>query len=780
MKGLVIIVVFIISINICFAQKHYIISGYVYDENSNEVLIGANIIDIKTHKGTVSNRYGFYSVTLPIKDTISLMVSFIGYKAKNINITPNSNKKIDIFLQSGIEINEVKVIGHKTNRIVERNETSVIRLQMKETKSLPNLFGEADIMKTLQLMPGVQSGGEAKSSLYVRGGSPDQNLILLDDVPLYYVSHFGGMFSIFNADAINDVKLIKGGFPARYGSRLSSVLDIRMKEGNKQKFCTQGTIGLLSSKISTEGPITKNETSFIISARKNIIPVFYFFDMGISYDFYDINAKINHNLTENDKLFLSIYSGNDIVKVKNKIKNASISEKDVKSVKWGNTLVALRWNHIFSPKLFSNLTLSYTNYRYQNVFELSYSSDSINKDYRNKLYSGIKDINLKYDFDFYAKPNIKIRYGLNSIYHMFTPNDIYYFQEGTDISYVDTTYNSIKENALENALYFESEFKFNWFNTNLGVRFSSYNIKNQNYYSIEPRILLNFILCKNLSLKYSFSKMNQYVHLLSYSGVGMPSDFWMPTTKNVVPEISYQNTIGIAQSLFEDKFEFSIESYYKTMNNLITFKKGESFFGSTDNWENIIEKNGTGNSYGLELFLQKLEGKTTGWIGFTLSKADRKFDNLNNAEVFPFKYDRRYDIGMAIIHKIKENINFSATWTYGSGYPITIATEKYTASGEDVYVFDEINSFRMRDYHRLDIGVNFNKKTKWGERTWTVSIFNVYNRQNPYFYYYDRELIDMINTCTDGYCIEPVYSELKLYQQSLYPFFPSFSYSFKF
>lgn len=780
MKKIITIIVFIISLANCFAQNRYTISGYVFDNKSKEVLIGANIFKPNSNLATISNEYGFYSLTLPAKDSIKLIVSYIGYKNKSLKILLTQNKRINLFLESGIEIDEVTVTGYKNKSIVERNETGVVRLQMKKIKTLPNLFGEVDIMKSLQLMPGVQSGGEAKSSLYVRGGSPDQNLILLDDVPLYYVSHFGGMFSIFNADAINDVKLIKGGFPARYGSRLSSVLDIRMREGNMQKYHVQGTLGLLSSKISFEGPIIKNKTSFIISVRRNLLPVFKLFDVGVSYNYYDINAKINHKLSQNDRIFFSFYSGNDKVEIKNELKTTSTNQKNAKSVKWGNTLAALRWNHIFSSKLFSNLTLSYTNYNYQNDIESSYKSDSINQNILNNLYSGIKDINAKFDFDYYINPNIKLRYGINSIYHIFTPNDIYYFQEGPNISHIDTSYNDINTNAFENAVYLESEIKYNRFNTNFGVRFSNYDIKNQKYYSVEPRILFNYILAENLSLKYSFSTMKQYVHLLSYSGVGMPSDFWMPTTKNVVPETSYQNTLGIAQSFFDNKYEFSINSYYKIMSNLIAFKQGESFFGNIDNWENVIEKKGAGNAYGLELLVQKMKGKTTGWIGITLSKADRNFANLNNGKTFPFKYDRLFDVGIAITQKIKENITLSATWTYGSGYPITLATEKYTSSGKEVYVYGDINSFKMRDYHRLDVGVNFNKKTSWGERTWTISIFNLYNRQNPYYYYFERELnfVTINNGLGIGTITEK--GDLKLYQQSLFSFFPSFSYSFKF
>lgn len=770
--SVLIIVLLFLSISL-YSQNKTTLSGFIYDNSTGEVLIGATLFEKNTKTGAVSNEYGFYSLSLQASDSIEIVISYLGYKQLNIKIPGNNNTHKDFKLDaSAIVLDNVTVVASREENIIKKNETGVVRLQIKDIKTLPNLFGEVDIIKAYQLTPGVQSGGEAKSELYVRGGSPEQNLILLDDVPLYYVAHFGGFFSVFNADAINDVKLVKGGFPARYGSRLSSVLDVRMKEGNTQKLSIQGTIGLLSSKLSVEAPVIKDKMSFMISARKNVLPIFKIIGDGLSYNFYDINAKLNYRLSGKDKLFLSYYMGDDDIS----ISEESIDSENKTGARWGNILLAFRWNHIYNNKLFSNLTLSNTNYRYINTFEYSVISDSLSKHLSNSILTGINDVSLKLDYTWLINSNVNFRFGANSIYHTFIPNDKHFILECTGIDTIDEKYSS-SIYALENAVYLENELKYKLINSNIGFRYSSYNIGQTNYYSFEPRILLNFVIRDDFSIKYSFSKMNQYVHLLAYSGVGVPSDYWMPTNENVKPENSIQNTFGVFKTILDNKFELSIEAYHKTLTNLITFLPGESLIGNLDRWENVIEMNGKGLNYGLEVFLQKQSGKTTGWIGATISKATRIFDNINNGKPYLFKYDRLFDVGIVVNHKLRDHIVLSATWTYGTGYPITLAKEHYTIDDEDIFVYSDKNSFRMRDYHRLDVSANFNKKTKWGERTWSVSIFNLYNRQNPYYYYYDRKLKGHVQ---NGYIFKPVYDDLKLYQRSLFSIFPSISYSFKF
>ncbi|MDD3741658.1 MAG: TonB-dependent receptor, partial [Bacteroidales bacterium] len=615
MKFKLLYILLIFSVLKAGAQDKITISGFIYDKQNGEVLIGANIFEIDSKTGCASNEYGFYSLTLPKTDSICLIVSFIGYEPYSATLKAENKSNLNLYLNSGIVLNEVDVNAKRTESIVEKNETGVVRLQINEIKQMPSLFGEVDIIKAYQLTPGVQSGGEAKSNIYVRGGSPDQNLILLDDVPLYYVAHFGGFFSVFNADAINDVKLIKGGFPARYGGRLSSVLDIRMNDGNFKEYKTQGTIGLLSSKISFEGPIKKDKSSFIISARKNLVPIFKMLGAGISYNFYDVNSKLNFKLSEKDRLFFSFYMGDDVIGLGNNTTNTN--QKN--NASWGNTLGAIRWNHVYNSKLFSNLTLSDTYYRYKNIFEYKIDQDSIQKEMSNTLLTGINDLGLKMDFTYLLNSKNNFRFGFNSILHNFIPNDETFYQTGTNISTIDLSYNS-KSQALENAAYVEYELKYGFLNGNFGARYSTYVIDNKFYQYLEPRAILNLIFTETFSVKASYSKSNQFVHLLSYSGSGMPSDYWMPSNVNVAPQNSEQYSVGLAKTFHNNMFELSLESYFKSLENIIDFKPGESLLGNLDSWENVIETNGSGKNYGVELFLQKLTGKTTGWVGATLSK----------------------------------------------------------------------------------------------------------------------------------------------------------------
>jgi hypothetical protein len=769
---LLIIVITLFLCTIGYSQNRISISGFIYDGVSGEVLIGANIYEKNTGSGAASNEYGFYSLTINTEEKLQLSVSFIGYESQDTVVSSKKSQTLDFNLKPGLVLSEVNIEAERTKTIVERTETGVVRLQISEIKQLPNLFGEVDIIKAYQLTPGVQSGGEAKSNIYVRGGSPDQNLILLDDVPLYYVAHFGGFFSVFNADAINDVKLIKGGFPARYGGRLSSVLDIRMKEGHMREYQGQGTIGLLSSKLSYEGPIIKDKSSFIVSARKNLIPIFRFMGTGISYNFYDINAKVNYRISEKDRLFLSFYTGDDLISSSQKAKH-----NNTKNVaQWGNTLTAFRWNRVYNSKLFSNLTLSNTYYRYKNIFEYQMNIDSISRDLHSSLLTGINDLSLKMDFSYNYNPRLSFRFGANSIYHRFIPNDEVFKLSGTSMNSINQTYDS-ELTAFENSVYLENEFKINRISANIGARYTSYYTERKLYHYLEPRAILNFILREDIALKYSFSESNQFVHLLSYSGSGMPSDYWMPSNSNVKPQNSVQNSLGIAKTFKQGVYELSIETYHKTFENLIDFKPGASLLGNLDSWENVIEQDGIGQNYGVELFLQKIKGRTTGWIGVTISKAERQFEQINNGEVYPYVYDRLLDFSIVINHRLTKNISLSATWTYGSGYPITLATEIYNINDEDIFIYGDKNSFRMRDYHRLDISANFTKETTWGERNWTISVFNVYNRQNPYYYYYEYELVPVQGFHPGN---PYTYGDLKLRQRSLFGIFPSIAYSFKF
>lgn len=781
-----------------FSQTEYVtISGYIQNSETGEKLIGATVYDTHSEKGAVSNNYGFYSLSIPQNIKTEIVISFVGYNSFKVQLNVQKSQRKDFSIIPGNELAEVVITGGKEKPIEQRREMSVVKIPIKDIEMLPSLGGETDIIKALQLMPGVQSGNEASSNLHVRGGSPDQNLILLDDVPLYYVNHLGGFVSTFNTDAINDVKLIKGGFPAYYGSRLSSIVDVRMKDGNRNEFHGSGMLGVVASKISVEGPIKKDATSYIVSFRRLLLDLLMrpvtkiaFDGYSTGYHFYDFNAKINHKLSDKDHLHFSAYSGDDVLLLK--FKDDRYNNKG--RFKWGNNLLSFRWNHLYGQKLFSNLTLSYTRYRYltDNEYKENFSGEE-NSFYRS-FSSGIYDAAVKMDFEYFASPNYKLKFGLGSIYHTFAPSITAFQQEGAGIEAIDTIQGvNIRIRGLEHAAYVENEISIgSRFNSNIGLRFNSYHVNQKDYLSLEPRVMLGYLLTKNLSFKASYSEMQQNIHLLSSTGTGMPIDLWLPATDKARPERSQQWALGIAQSVKEGIFELSVEAYYKKIRNMIAYKPGAGYVGATAEWEDKIEVNGLGKASGLEFLLQKKEGRTTGWIGYTLAKTDRQFININNGNWYPYKYDRRHDISIVVVHRLKENIDMSATWVYGTGNAYTLSLGQYEMIDyikgsyprapyglESQYVrvelYSDKNAYRMRDFHKLDIGINFRKKKKWGERTWNLSVYNLYNRQNPYYYYFEKD----VQYDNEGFPIESS-EKLTLKQQSLFPIIPSASYSFKF
>ncbi|HOT89138.1 MAG TPA: TonB-dependent receptor plug domain-containing protein [Bacteroidales bacterium] len=673
---------------------------------------------------------------------------------------------------------------------------SVIQIPVKQIKSLPKFMGETDVLKTFQLMPGVQGGQEGSNALYVRGGSPDQNLILLDDVPLYYVSHLGGFVSVFDANAINDIKLVKGGFPARYGGRLSSVIDIRMKDGNKNKLKREFSIGTLVSKLSLDGSLSK-KTTFLISARRSFMDVllhaYYSLntsDIRVWYTLYDINAKICHEISEKDKLYLSFYKGGDKIGIKQITFSGGqekLKYKDNAGIIWGNRMGALRWNHIYNQKLFGNTILSFTKFKYETTAS-SEQLDLLNnttREYGQSFYSGIDDIMLKSDFDYYPYAKHKVKFGLAGTLHFFNPGISIYNQLGNDISNIDTTVGSGDLHSTESYLFLEDEFAItNNLMINAGIHFGGYFVQQRFFSSLQPRISANFKFWNDYAIKFSFATMQQPLHLLSNSGAGFPSDLWVPSTKNSLPEKSLQIALGIVRSLVKENIniEISAEGFYKKLNNLIDFQEGVSFF-SPQTWENKIVKSGEGRVYGVEIFLYKKEGKWNGWTGYTYSKNMRRFDNLNNGNWFPYHFDRTHCASIVGNYEINNKISLSCAWVYETGNAITLASQKsnlinydmnylvsnstgvatYSYYYDDVHIYKGRNSYRMPAYHKLDIGLNITKKVRRGIRTWNFSIYNVYNRQNAYFLFFKEK---------NG--------EIKLYQLSVFPIIPSVSYSFKF
>jgi len=769
------------------------VRGYISDTQTGEKIIGATIVCNDNINYTSTNSYGYYNMGLRSgNDTIILQASYVGYMPFKIDIIPDKDLKIDFELESRNILDEVIITAESPLTYEKRKEMSIASVPVARISVLPALGGESDMLKSIQLMPGVQTGNEASSSLYVRGGSPDQNLMVIDDVPIYYVNHLGGFVSTFNTDAINSLKLVKGGFPARYGSRLSSVLDIKMKEGNMKEFHGNGMIGMIASKIMIEGPIKKDTTSYMLSVRRFMYDLITrpltratsFNGTSVGYNFYDLNAKINHIISSKDRIYLSFYSGDDAILTRYR------SQGDVNktNLRWGNILGSFRWNHLYGERLFSNFTLYSTRYNMGYEYEYIMNYGDRKEKSRSTYTSGIIDIAAKLDYEYFINQNYRLKFGGKSIYHFFNPNRVNYSSSGTSTE-ADTTFGSVKTKGFENAIYLENDITAGRrFFTNIGLRVSSYSTSQKKYFHYEPRILSSLMISDKTFIKASWSVMNQYIHLLTGSGPTMQSDIWVPVTDKIPPSYSQQYAFGLEKTFGKKDYNISVEGYYKTMNNLITYKEGVALLSSSSDWQSQVETGGKGKSYGIEFLFQKNAGKANGWIAYTYSRNTRQFENKNFGKPFPYKYDRTHDISIVYLQKIKENIQFSASWVYGTGNPFTLSAGKYimsTGPGDDLnttsayynygQIYDELNSYRMRAYHKLDIGINFYKTVRWGERTWSINIYNVYNRQNPYFYFLETTA----EYAPSGAEI-PGSGKTVLKQQSYFPIIPSFSYSLKF
>ena len=794
------------------AQQKHTISGFVVDKETGESLIGVNVIWKDQFQGTTTNAFGFYSITLP-EGNVKIDFSYIGFDiyAESISLTEDLTLNIEL-APSAQNIQEVIVVGEET--VVDRTQSSLVEVPVEQIKTIPAFLGEVDVLKAIQLLPGVQSGGEGTSGFYVRGGGPDQNLILLDGVPVYNASHLFGFFSVFNADAIKNVRLTKGGFPSRFGGRLSSVLEIDMKEGNMKKFQGEGSVGLISSKLSIEGPILKDKTSFIVSARRTYIdilaqPFIRKTNNGnpAGYFFYDINAKINHKISDRDRLYLSLYSGKDrfyLSEDYNSNDQKTTSDENFSyrneadfGLEWGNLTSALRWNHLFSNKLFSNTTLTFTKYQFQTDltsstfqrFQNMVSQDSLQFVY----YSGIEDVGAKIDFDYIPNPNHYIRFGVNYIYHSFYPGAINLFERNVDIDSLQNQTTTILDTSFvfserlynnDSFLFIEDDIKVNdRLKINAGIHLAYFNTNGTAYTDVQPRISSRYIINKDWSVKASYAQMQQHIHLLSNTSVGLPIDIWVPSTDSVPPQQSRQLACSVNHNFKNGLFEISLEGYYKSMDNLISLKPGTDIIDFQD-WRDKIEIAGQGRSYGIELFLQKKKGKTTGWFGYTLAFSERQFDNINFGKWYPYKYDRRHDISVVASHKFNDKFDIGMTWVFGTGNNITLETARFPSinlggningitenSINEIEYYPSRNNYRMASYHRLDLGLNFHKQKKWGERTWSIGAYNVYNRKNPFYIRIDNETTIVNNQLVNN-------KQAK--QVSLFPIIPSITYKFKF
>ena len=765
-----------------YGQSRYTISGFVYEKGSRETMIGVNVFVSGKTIGTATNSYGFYSLTLPA-DSLELVFSFVGYQPRSFKINLNKNLDLNVELDPSIELEGVEIRADLPKSSSRSSQMSIMEIPIKQIRSIPAFLGEKDALKVIQLMPGVQKGSEGNSGLYVRGGGPDQNLIILDDAPVYNAYHLFGFFSLFNGDALKSIELTKGGFPARYGGRLSSVLDINMKDGNKQNFAGEAGAGIISSRAVLEGPIIKDKASFIVSIRRTyldlLIKPFMPSDVKGGYYFYDLNAKANWEINPKNRVYLSGYFGKDKFFGGEKYSNNEFEA----GLFWDNATSTVRWNSVITDKLFSNLSLIFSNYRLKIYAKEKYQDDKYEMSYR----SGIRDYGLKYDFTWLPLPSHTIRYGLSSVWHSFNPSAVVlkddYMSEF--ISKVETI------NTFESGLYVEDEIKI-WDKgiVNIGSRLSHFVHDNTSNFNIEPRVSGSFYLTDNMSTKASFAQMNQYIHLLTNTGIGLPTDLWVPATNDAPWQESWQAALGLVRDLNSFSTTLSIEGYYKESKNVIAYKEGANFLMIDDptdasevKWEDNITS-GFGKSYGIEFLAHKKSGKFSGWVGYTLSWTKLQFDELNQGKEFYARYDRRHDISVVAVYELSKGITLSGTWVYGTGNAITLPLATYFAEEHSPGVdndytwyrtmddYGEKNSFRMAAYHRLDLGIQVHKKFEKYERTWEFSVYNAYNRHNPFFYY-----------ITQDYNWDPQQGDTyqnKLKQVSIFPFIPSLSWSIKF
>ena len=782
-------------------SRKFTISGYVTDGTSSETLIGANILESRQQQGTTTNPYGFYSITLPAGET-ELSFSYLGYTTRQYRLELSKDTLINVLMQDNNQLEEVVIVSDKAEAGITATQMGAQEIPIAQIKNTPSILGEADVMKTIQLMPGVQAGVEGSAGLYVRGGGPDQNLILLDGVPVYNVDHLFGFFSVFTPEAVKKVTLFKSSFPARFGGRLSSVVDVRSNDGDMKKYHGTLSVGLLSSKIQLEGPIIRDKTSFNISARRSYIDLiakpFMPKDDKISYYFYDINAKINHKFSDRSRLFLNFYNGKDSYYFKTTDSSSSMY-KDKMSLNWGNTIATARWNYIFNQKLFSNTTVAYNKYRMDansTVYTKTNLIESISEsNYHSNYHSGICDWSYLIDFDYNPTPAHHIKFGAGYLHHDFRPEvATSKIQEKEDgITKQDTLYNSISNSTIqahEVSAYIEDNFDIgSRLRMNVGLHLSMFRVQRRNYFSAQPRVSARYQLTRHTALKASYTKMSQYIHLLSSTPISMPTDLWVPVTSKIKPMQAHQYSLGSYYTGLTG-WEFSVEGYYKQMRNVLEYKEGVSFLGSSSGWENKVEM-GKGRSMGIEFMAQKTTGKTTGWIAYTLAKSDRKFaiGGINNGERFPYKYDRRHNLSLVVNHKFSNRIDIGASWIFSTGGTATIA-EEVTAiirPGEDAIqqkdYIEKRNNYRLPASHRLNIGVNFNKKTKHGVRTWNISLYNAYNAMNPTMIYSNNSggYASYIKNQEDGKVyLQYIPAKRKITKLTLLPCVPSVTYTYKF
>jgi hypothetical protein len=748
------------------AQQSFVVSGSVKDKQTGESLIKAVVrIQELPNAGIISNEYGFYSLTLP-KGNYSVVVSQVGYETLVQKIKLDSSQTINFFLQTKNVLKEVVVESSRKNDNLTKAQMGTETINMAAISKVPVIFGEKDLLKTIQLLPGVKSAGEGNSGFFVRGGGADQNLILLDEAPVYNATHLLGFFSTFNSDAIKDATIIKGNSASQYGGRLSSVLDVKMKEGNNQDYTVNGGIGLISSKVSIEGPLQKNKSSFILSGRRTYADMFLKatekFKDNILY-FYDLNAKANYQINAKNKVYISGYFGRDELGLGQDF-----------GIDWGNKTGTIRWNKIISNKLFLNTSLIYSDYNYNVKLKNGETNFNIN--------SNIKDVNLKQDYTFYANGTNTLRFGFNTILHTITPS-----------TFSGTVINSVSKegrNGLENAFYLTNNYRAtNQLTIDYGMRVSMYTLMGGDVYNIyengtvvssiklnkssfgktyinpEPRITTNYRINDETSIKAGYARNVQHLHLLSNSVASSPSDQWIGNSYNIKPEIADQISVGYVTKVFKSNFELTTEAYYKYLQNQIDYKDGAEI-NTVSDVESVLLY-GIGRAYGLEFLLKKKEGRLTGWIGYTLSKTERKIEGINGNDWYNARQDRTHDISVVGIYDLNDRWSISGVFVYNTGDAVTYPTGKYTIQGQTLYQYAARNANRMPAYHRLDFSATYEKnKTKRMHGSWNFSLYNVYGRENAFRISFKDDPNDPTRT--------------QIIRTALFKWVPSVTYQFKF
>ena len=797
--------------------KQVTVSGFVRDKRSAESLIGASVYEAHSRVGTASNNFGFFSLTLP-PGNITIRSSYIGYTShQHILNGLERDTVLTIELEPSASLQEVVITGQSNDKqSVLSTQMGALEINQQTIRSTPVMFGEADIIKTLQLTPGVSAGTEGTAGMYVRGGNVDENLFLIDGNPVYQINHIGGIFSAFNPEAISGMDFFKSGFPSRYGGRLSSVVDVHTKEGNMKEYHGSASIGLISGNLNFEGPIIKDRTSFNIGLRRTWLDVLSAPAVAIAnkitkkdgtrlrarYAFHDLNLKVNHIFNDRSRMYLSLYNGNDVLKggstdfPDQDSDNNYNYDSDV-SLRWGNIMATAGWTYVFNNRLFGKVSGVFTRYhsRLRNTAHDVVGNEG-DEDYsdsfrENETNTGITDFGLRTSFDYLPASAHHIRFGGDYLVHRFHPeynrSVAYEKNEETSVEIGQEFANDLLW-GHEAGVYAEDDWTLSSaVRLNAGLRFSLFNVQGKTYTGLEPRVSLRWLLDDNLSFKASYSRMNQYVHLISNSFISLPTDAWMPVTRKLKPLISDQVSAGFYYNLNKE-YNFSVEGYYKTLDNLLEYRDGHTFTPSFVNWEDKLTA-GEGSSYGAEFMVRKETGRTTGWVGYGLSWSDRQFDELNQGARYPARFDNRHKLNIVVMHKISPKVELSAAWSYASGNHVTLSLENYYENGtgsptnndnhymdasESIDYYEGRNNYQLPAYHRLDLGIKIYRPKKKGRMgIWTVSIYNVYSRMNPFMIYKsDKTVPDPGSSYGKNV---PVFKTI-----GIMPIIPSISYTYKF